>query len=36
MDLNEQGVVLKTRLKSDIEGYHYLPNWTSTYMNINF
>ncbi len=34
--LNEKGVVLKTRLKSDIEGYHYLPNWTTTYMNINF
>lgn len=34
--LNENGVVLKTTLKSDIEGYHYLPNWTSIYTNINF
>jgi hypothetical protein len=34
--LNENGVVLKTTLKSDIKGFHYLPNWTSTYMNINF
>lgn len=34
--LNENGVVLKTTLKSDIKGFHYLPNWTSTYMNVNF
>jgi hypothetical protein len=31
--LNKDGVVLKTTLKSDIEGYHYLPNWTTTYTN---
>ena len=34
--LNKNGVVLKTTLKSDIEGYHYLPNWTSIYTDINF
>ncbi len=34
--LNNNGVVLKTTLKSDIEGYHYLPNWTSIYTDINF
>jgi len=34
--LNENGVVLKTTLKSDLEGYHYLPNWTSIYTDINF
>ena len=34
--LNEKGVVLKTTLKSDKKGYHYLPNWTSVYTNINF
>jgi hypothetical protein len=34
--LNEDGVVLKTVLKSDIEGYHYLPNWTTIYTDINF
>jgi hypothetical protein len=31
--VNKDGVVLKTTLKSDIEGYHYLPNWTTTYTN---
>ena len=30
--INQSGVVLKTTLKSDIEGYHYLPNWTTTYL----
>ncbi|WP_431156876.1 arylsulfotransferase family protein [Winogradskyella poriferorum] len=34
--LNKNGVVLKTTLKSDIDGYHYLPNWTTIYTNINF
>ncbi|MBC2843564.1 arylsulfotransferase family protein [Winogradskyella flava] len=34
--LNKNGVVLKTKLKSDIEGYHYLPNWTTIYTDINF
>jgi len=34
--LNENGVVLKTVIKSDIEGYHYLSNWTTIYTNINF
>jgi hypothetical protein len=34
--LNKNGVVLKTTLKSDIEGYHYLPNWTTIYTDINF
>ena len=34
--INKNGVVLKTVLKSDIEGYHYLPNWTTTYTSINF
>lgn len=34
--LNANGVILKTVLKSDKEGYHYLPNWTSTYRNVNF
>lgn len=33
--VNTDGVVLKTTLKSDIEGYHYLPNWTTTYTNEN-
>lgn len=33
--INKEGVVLKTTLKSDIKGYHYLPNWTRTYTNIN-
>jgi len=31
--INKEGVVLKTTLKSNIEGYHYLPNWTTTYTN---
>jgi len=31
--INQYGVVLKTTLKSDIEGYHYLPNWTTTYLD---
>ncbi|MCX7551131.1 arylsulfotransferase family protein [Xanthomarina sp. F2636L] len=31
--VNQLGVVLKTTLKSDIEGYHYLPNWTTTYLD---
>lgn len=30
--INQSGVVLKTTLKSNIEGYHYLPNWTTTYL----
>lgn len=34
--LNKDGVVLKTTYKSDIEGYHFLPNWTSVYTNINY
>ncbi len=34
--LNEDGVVLKTVIKSDIEGYHYLSNWTTIYTDINF
>ncbi|TYA60130.1 arylsulfotransferase family protein [Formosa maritima] len=31
--VNHSGVVLKTTIKSDIEGYHYLPNWTTTYLD---
>ncbi|WP_223032506.1 arylsulfotransferase family protein [Hanstruepera marina] len=31
--LNEKGVVLKTTLESNINGYHYLPNWTTTYLD---
>lgn len=31
--INQYGVVLKTILKSDKEGYHYLPNWTTTYLD---
>ncbi|PWI30621.1 hypothetical protein DI383_04000 [Flavobacteriaceae bacterium LYZ1037] len=31
--INQSGVVLKATLKSDIEGYHYLPNWTTTYLD---
>lgn len=31
--INKDGLILKTTLKSDIEGYHYLPNWTSTYLD---
>ena len=34
--LNRDGIVLKTTLKSDIEGYHYLTNWTTIYTDINF
>ena len=34
--LGEDGVILKTTLKSDLDGYHYLPNWTTIYTNINF
>ena len=34
--LNKDNVVLKTTLKSDIEGFHYLPNWTTIYTDINF
>ena len=33
--INSKGIVLKTTLKSDIEGYHYLPNWTTIYTNLN-
>lgn len=31
--INEKGLVLKTILESNIEGYHYLPNWTTTYLD---
>ncbi len=31
--LNQSKVVLKTTLDSDIDGYHYLPNWTTTYLD---
>jgi hypothetical protein len=32
--INKNGVVLKTTLKSNIEGYHYLPNWTTVYTKL--
>lgn len=31
--INQRRLVLKTTLKSDINGYHYLPNWTTTYLD---